>query len=62
MPCNNNINHVGGLKLKKLIWKLFRKTGNIETYLLLKQMENDHPLENVVNYSETPKQKIKSKK
>lgn len=25
-----------------LTWKLFSQTGNIETYLLMKELENDH--------------------
>jgi len=24
-----------------MIWNLFQKTGNVETYLLLKQLENE---------------------
>ncbi len=27
--------------MQEEIWNLFLKTGNIETYLLLKQLEND---------------------
>lgn len=27
--------------MQEEIWKLFLRTGNIETYLLLKQLEND---------------------
>jgi len=27
--------------VREEIWNLFLKTGNIETYLLLKQLEND---------------------
>jgi len=27
----------------ELIWKLFLETGNVETYLLLKRIENEHP-------------------
>lgn len=29
--------------MDKVIWKLFMKTGNIETYLLLKYLENEQP-------------------
>lgn len=32
----------GGLFVIDLTWKLFSQTGNIETYLLLKEMEDDH--------------------
>ena len=28
--------------MNTLIWTLFVQTGNIETYLLLKHIENDH--------------------
>lgn len=28
--------------MDQLIWKLFIETGNIETYLLLKSIENEH--------------------
>jgi len=47
--------------MKKVIWELFSKTGNIETYLLLKEIENDHPLENVVDYSEHQEQHVETK-
>lgn len=31
-----------------LTWKLFSQTGNIETYLLLKELENDHNRNNII--------------
>lgn len=37
-------------------WKLFCQTGNIETYLLLKELE-DHPNENNLMHTKT-KQEI----
>ncbi|MEI3611682.1 YqzL family protein [Pseudogracilibacillus sp. SO30301A] len=27
--------------MNNLIWSLFQKTGNVETYLLLKELENE---------------------
>lgn len=41
---------MGNNLLKETIWNLFRNTGSVETYLLLKEIENDSPLENVVQY------------
>lgn len=38
--------------MKNVMWELFSKTGNIETYLLLKEIESEKPQENVVDYSE----------
>lgn len=35
----------GSFLVNKLIWTLFKQTGSIETYLLLKQIENDHELQ-----------------
>ncbi|MFD2046096.1 YqzL family protein [Ornithinibacillus salinisoli] len=38
-------------------WKLFSQTGNIETYLLLKELENDPnktDSENLMDTSELP--------
>jgi len=32
----------GRFLVNELIWALFKQTGNIETYLLLKQIENAH--------------------
>ncbi len=32
-----------------MIWNLFSKTGNVETYLLLKQLENEQLDENMLN-------------
>lgn len=32
-----------------MIWNLFSKTGNVETYLLLKQLENEQLNENMLN-------------
>lgn len=29
--------------MNKLMWKLFLETGNVETYLLLKSIENENP-------------------
>lgn len=31
-----------GFLVKGIIWSLFVQTGNVETYLLLKQLENDY--------------------
>lgn len=35
-----------------LVWKLFRQTGNIETYLLMKELESDPQELNLENGSE----------
>ena len=32
-----------------MIWNLFSKTGNVETYLLLKQLENEQLDENMLS-------------
>jgi len=37
--------------LQEEIWNLFLKTGNIETYLLLKQLENNQLDEQIDNES-----------
>ena len=37
--------------MQEEIWNLFLKTGNIETYLLLKQLENDQLDEQLNNES-----------
>lgn len=34
--------------MKHIIWKLFLQTGNVETYLLLKQLENEQLDENQI--------------
>lgn len=44
--------------MKDTIWKLFSQTGNIETYLLLKEIENDSPLEDVVHFTNATDQSI----
>ncbi|MDY0405544.1 YqzL family protein [Virgibacillus sp. 179-BFC.A HS] len=36
-----------------LTWKLFRETGNIETYLLMKELEMDSDIEKPENDSQT---------
>jgi len=58
--CNNNILQIGGPYMKNIIWELFSKTGNIETYLLLKEIEGTNPLENVVDYSDPSEQEIET--
>lgn len=35
--------------MREEIWNLFLKTGNIETYLLLKQLETNEPEEETDN-------------
>jgi hypothetical protein len=37
---NFNKNRKVGFLVVELTWKLFSETGNIETYLLLKELEN----------------------
>lgn len=49
----------GELLVNDVIWKLFSQTGNIETYLLLKEIESDSPLENVTQYTHETDQTIK---
>src|SRR5699024_10600197 len=38
----------GSFLVNELIWALFKQTGNIETYLLLKQIENAHEVNSKV--------------
>lgn len=39
----------GRFLVTHIIWKLFYETGNIESYLLLKQIENEQQLDEIVH-------------
>lgn len=38
--------------MNELMWKLFLETGNVETYLLLKSIENEHPTSENSDFTE----------
>lgn len=48
--------------MENLAWNMFSKTGNIEIYLLLKEIEKDHPLVSVVDYKENKELKAETEK
>lgn len=35
----------GGMKMYEFTWKVFKETGNVNTYLLLKELEKEEHLD-----------------
>ncbi|RFA36380.1 YqzL family protein [Virgibacillus dokdonensis] len=44
-----------------LTWKLFSQTGNIETYLIMKELENEQNLQELGQQDEKNETPIKTK-
>lgn len=47
-----NIKRKGRFLVNNMIWNLFQKTGNVETYLLLKELENEYQYEEQLTMTE----------
>lgn len=50
-----------GFLVIDLTWKLFSQTGNIETYLIMKELENEQNLQELGQQDEKNETPIKTK-
>ncbi len=44
----------GGIQMYEFTWKVFKKTGNIDIYLLLKELEKEEHMMNTLPIANKP--------